>query len=448
MNYQLIENKNWKEVEINSEKKQIPNHWSVNKFVKEFTRWIDHRGISPQKTLDNKQIPLLTTKVIKKGFMLPPEEFITKEDYEKRCKRGFLKRNDLILTTEAPAGNIAFFNENEKYALGQRMIALASDTNINLYFKYLFIGEYFTNLFQKVSNGSTAQGITTKVLKELELIIPNVNEQLAMANIFSKQESIISNIEKLIEKNEIIFNELSEQLLSGELRLKENDGKVFFYRNPEDNWKEVEINGKLKNIPREWDINNFLSKSEFISGVTLDKKDLKNEKSDNDTYFLRANNIEENGTVNFENLYYIEISVKEEQYLQQNDILICLASGSKHLVGKTALVKNLPQKSTIGSFCGIIRTNDLYKYFITKNEDYRTWLSQFDATSIFNLKRDELLKFEYKKPQESEALLITNFLFAEINKIQRQKTLLTKEKEKFEWLLDNLLSGNYLVKEV
>ena len=75
-------------------------------------------------------------------------------------------------------------------------------------------------------------------------------------------------------------------------------------------------------------------------------------------------------------------------------------------------------------------------------------MSQFDATSIFNLKRDELLKFEFNEPTEKESLLITKFLFTEINKIQRQKQLLLKAKEKFDWLLDNLLSGNYLVKEI
>lgn len=51
-------------------------------------------------------------------------------------------------------------------------------------------------------------------------------------------------------------------------------------------------------------------------------------------------------------------------------------------------------------------------------------------------------------PHGFEQKLIANFLKNQEQKIENLKSLLKLEKEKFDWLLDNLLSGNYLVKEI
>ena len=56
---------------------------------------------------------------------------------------------------------------------------------------------------------------------------------------------------------------------------------------------------------------------------------------------------------------------KESQYIRDNDILISMAN-SRELVGKVAIVRNLPfKKTTFGGFIAALRTEILNQHFLT-----------------------------------------------------------------------------------
>ena len=82
---------------------------------------IDYRGKTPKKTTSG--IPLITAKIIKNGRIEQPTEFIAKEDYAAWMTRGFPKVGDVVLTTEAPLGEVAQL-KNNNIALAQRVVAL------------------------------------------------------------------------------------------------------------------------------------------------------------------------------------------------------------------------------------------------------------------------------------------------------------------------------------
>lgn len=88
---------------------------------------IDYRGKTPKKTLSG--IPLVTAKIVKNGTINGYTEFIPEEDYNKWMVRGFPKVGDVILTTEAPLGEVALLKE-EKVALAQRIVCLRGKDNV------------------------------------------------------------------------------------------------------------------------------------------------------------------------------------------------------------------------------------------------------------------------------------------------------------------------------
>lgn len=443
--YKLVKNTEWKEVEVNGELKEIPMDWEMKKF-EEFSSIC--RGGSPrpiQTFLTNKQdgtpwIKISDATKVKK-YIDSTEQYILKEG-ESRSR--LVYPGDLIVSNSATPGIPRFLNITA--CIHDGWLLLRDFKGIDKEFLFQLVGMVREKL-KSQGSGSIFTNLSIDILSNFECLLPPLSQQTSIADILSNQESIIQDIESLILKYQSRFQYLSEELLSGRLRVKEVNGQLTLYKNADDNWKEVEINGEIKEIPQDWNVDKLIKKSDFISGVTIDKNELRNQKLPNDTLFLRANNIEESGIVNFNNLYYISTIIKPEQYLQKNDILICLASGSKHLVGKTALVTSLPSSATIGSFCGIIRTTNLFTYYITKGYEYKNWLNQFEATSIFNLKRDNLLNFEIINPINHEQLLIQSILYKLEDSIKSQKNLLAKEKQKLDWLLDNLLSGKYLIKE-
>ena len=125
---------------------------------------IDYRGKTPIKVKEG--IPLITAKNIKKGYINEePREYIEIKNYEKWMTRGIPEKGDIAITTEAPLGNVAQLNFENKFALAQRIITL---TDIKLNKKYLFFSlltPYFQIQLKKYSTGSTVEGIKSKSLK-------------------------------------------------------------------------------------------------------------------------------------------------------------------------------------------------------------------------------------------------------------------------------------------
>ena len=118
-------------------------------------------------------------------------------------------------------------------------------------------------------------------------------------------------------------------------------------------------------LPKGWVLVSLSEIGELLRGVSYKKNDASNEKTANNTAILRANNIF-NGLLNFEDLVYVPSKlVQDHQIIKKDDIIICMSSGSKSLVGKSAIAKNdIPH--AFGAFCGLFRvTNDLSKAFIS-----------------------------------------------------------------------------------
>ncbi len=121
-------------------------------------RFIDYRGKTPQKT--SYGIPLITAKIVKNGTILPPNEFVAESDYSDWMRRGYPKVNDVVLTTEAPLGEVALLKD-DKVALAQRIILIRGKKNVldNAFLKYYLQSNNGQEELEKRSSGTTVTGI-------------------------------------------------------------------------------------------------------------------------------------------------------------------------------------------------------------------------------------------------------------------------------------------------
>ena len=76
------------------------SNWKEYKLEDALECLIYYRGKTPEKTISG--IPLITAKIVKKGKIETPTEFIAKENYKSWMVRGLPKGGDIVLTTEAP----------------------------------------------------------------------------------------------------------------------------------------------------------------------------------------------------------------------------------------------------------------------------------------------------------------------------------------------------------
>lgn len=167
-------------------------------------KFIDYRGKTPRKT--ETGIPLITAKIVKNGSILPPNEFIAEGDYDAWMTRGLPRISDVVLTTEAPLGEVAQLKDAH-VALAQRIIVLRAKDDVldNTFLKYFLLSSEGQARLKLRETGTTVTGIKSSELQEVLIPIPALSEQKKIAQ-------ILSSLDDKIEVNNQINRNLEEQM--------------------------------------------------------------------------------------------------------------------------------------------------------------------------------------------------------------------------------------------
>ncbi len=108
----------------------------------------------------------------------------------------------------------------------------------------------------------------------------------------------------------------------------------------------------------------------------------------NGTMVLRSSNII-NGKIDLTDLVRVNSTIRENQYIQENDIIICARNGSKALVGKCAIYENANEKASFGAFMAVYRSRFFrYVYYFLNSEFFRNTFSNDDSKQINQLTQD------------------------------------------------------------
>ena len=110
-----------------------------------------------------------------------------------------LPLRDILITTEAPLGNVAQV-DREDVALAQRIIKYrpkAENLSSN-YLKHYLLSDRFEEILNAHGSGSTAKGIKGDVLHQLPVVIPPVEEQRAIATALSDVDALLDGLNRLI----------------------------------------------------------------------------------------------------------------------------------------------------------------------------------------------------------------------------------------------------------
>ncbi|EHG6154702.1 restriction endonuclease subunit S [Escherichia fergusonii] len=163
---------------------------------------IDYRGKTPKK-VDNG-IPLITAKIIKNGRIQEVNEFIAINDYDDWMVRGLPLEGDVVLTTEAPLGEVAQLDAR-KVALAQRVITLRGKKGIleKDYLLYLLQSSFVQNQLNGRASGSTVTGIKQSELREIILRLPPVSLQKSISHqlkCLDKKIDLNNQINKTLEQ--------------------------------------------------------------------------------------------------------------------------------------------------------------------------------------------------------------------------------------------------------
>lgn len=166
--------------------------WEQRKLI-DVCDYVDYRGKTPTKT--DSGVFLVTAKNVKDGYIDygASQEYISEDDYEEVMHRGKPEIGDVLITTEAPCGNVAQVNRAD-IALAQRIIKYRGQSNIvdNTYLKYYLLSPEFQDILNAKSSGGTVKGIKGSVLHQQEIKYPKYEEQFKIGSYFNNLDHLIT----------------------------------------------------------------------------------------------------------------------------------------------------------------------------------------------------------------------------------------------------------------
>ena len=168
----------------------FPGAWKIQTIEDSMETIIDYRGKTPRKT--KLGIPLITAKIVKNGRIMSPNEFIGPEDYDSWMRRGMPKVGDVVMTTEAPLGEIGQLDDCN-VALGQRLITLRGKPELlnNTYLKFAMQSVFVQNQLRARSTGTTVIGVRQSELRKVEIPLPPLAEQQRIGHILGSLDDKI-----------------------------------------------------------------------------------------------------------------------------------------------------------------------------------------------------------------------------------------------------------------
>ena len=204
---------------------EIPEGWETTSLRNTVDKFVDYRGATPEKS--DSGITLITAKNIDDGNLDFSEdhEYVTEEVYKDWMTRGYPEEGDVLITTEAPMGEVAQVQDTP-VALAQRIILLKVNTNLikKDFLKYFLDSEFNQAQLMKSQTGSTAKGIQASKLKGIRVLIPPLSEQEKIIKTIEQEtkkiDELISEVEKGIERLKEYRAALITEAVTGQIDVR------------------------------------------------------------------------------------------------------------------------------------------------------------------------------------------------------------------------------------
>lgn len=233
---------------------------------------IDYRGRTPKKLgldwSDDGYRAISANNVKFSGLTkIDDIKFGNQELYDLWMKKE-VKKGDLLLTSEAPSGQVMIWDSDEKIILSQRLYALRVNDNFdNKYLKYYIQSEMGQKEIIKNNSGSTVFGISAKTFDNIIVYHP-------IKDIQEKIGNLLYTIDKKIALNKQINARLEEMAKTlydywfVQFDFPDANGKPY-----KSSGGEMVFDETLKReIPKGWEVKSLGDWAEIRKGTLITEK--------------------------------------------------------------------------------------------------------------------------------------------------------------------------------
>jgi type I restriction enzyme S subunit len=199
----------------------IPEEWKVVTATDACALVVDCKNRTPPVVSDSDYAVVRTPNVRDGKFVLDELRYTDEASYREWTARAVPQFGDIMITREAPLGEVCAVPAARKVCLGQRMMLYRpspTKTNSGYLLYSLMSMAVRANLLRKIG-GSTVGHAKVDDIRFLQLPLPPLPEQGAIAGALSDVDSLLDSLNQLIAKKRDLKQAAMQQLLTGHTRL-------------------------------------------------------------------------------------------------------------------------------------------------------------------------------------------------------------------------------------
>lgn len=176
--------------------------------LKEITKLvIDYRGKTPLKLggeWSDSGYRALSAKNVKTGIIVAEESIrYVDEDLYRKWMKDEVQRGDILITSEAPFGEVFFWNSDEKIVLSQRLFDVRIKDDVCAQYVYYYMTSYpFQAELRSRASGTTVLGLKQPELLKAKVTLPDYDTQLRIAAQLSEIDDKIAVNRRICENLE------------------------------------------------------------------------------------------------------------------------------------------------------------------------------------------------------------------------------------------------------
>lgn len=260
------------------------------------------------------QYKMIRTTNVKNGWIdIENVKYVTQNIFERWTRRATPKIGDVILTREAPLGEVGMIRTSDKIFLGQRLVQYRANPNYldNRFLLYAFQEHDLQSQIKALGSGATVEHMRVPDAEKLTLMLPPLPIQRTIAGILSAYDDLIENntrrITILEEMAQMLYQEWFVKFrFPGHEHVKMVESELGMI--PE-GWEYVPVSSTLHinpstSVPRDGEkafvpMNSLSNNSMLIDNVELRAGNSGSKFKNDDTLFARITPCIENGKTGY-----------------------------------------------------------------------------------------------------------------------------------------------------
>lgn len=402
--------------------KNTPDDWGFEKLDNLVLNFIDYRGKTPPKS-DNG-IRMLSAANVKNGFLVPgrKEKFVTQETYDEWTtdRRGYPQKGDVVITTEAPVGEVGLIRTDETFLTAQRLITLRTgDLLDSRYLKFCLQYERTQGQLNSYASGTTVSSFNQTDLRNTVIPLPPINEQ-------QKIGYILDNIEQKISLNDRIIEDLEEAS-------KRIYREWFIDFEPYEKFKDSDVG----QIPEKFEIKNLTDIAEVTYGYAFSSDEF-NEDGDGEP-IIRIRNLPDDETDQFSPEEF-----KDKYRVEAGDVLAGMDGEFRPYIWKGPSA-GLNQR--VCKFEGKNTYSSIYLWNVIRKPFYKLEQAK-TGTTVIHLGKGDIDEIEIPVPDEKSLVKFNEVMepaYQDMIRRERENRQLENLRDS---LLPKLMSGEIRVNDI